>query len=97
MGSYINPRNETKEQFLVKNGSKVSASFKYEDIPQDKMMVCLVNNGFFTAAGIMFDEREYDDFHVKGDTRPKDWYLVDKNLLLDEEVSDLKFYLKSDK
>lgn len=44
----------------------------------DNVIVCHVNNGMFTAAGIAYDEMEYDVFKDPNDQRPKKWYLLSK-------------------
>lgn len=40
-------------------------------------MVCLVDNGDFTAAGVCWCRREMSAFSVE-DGRPKRWFLVKK-------------------
>ena len=84
MGRYINPTDGlTKEDFLNKFGTKVSADvaadFNYIDDTYS-LPVCWVDNGPFTAAAIAIDQREMDEFQ-KPDPRPKKWYLVPKNVL----------------
>jgi len=54
--------------------------------------VCLVNNGPFTAAAILFDEREKRDFSGPHDARPKQWYFVDVEEV--KNVSNLECYIK---
>lgn len=90
MGAYINPKNESKESFLNREGKQLNSFPMFEDIPEDELMVVLLDNGAFTAAGIAFDCREYACF-IYPDDRPKKYYLVKKSKLYN--VSDLDCYL----
>ena len=78
MGYYINPSDKSKEDFLKEKGTPVPAQqireFAFTD---DRLPVCLVNNGGFTAAGIAYDPGERDVF-MYPDGRPKRWFLVSK-------------------
>lgn len=75
MGYYVNPKGETKEQFLEKNGTEVQNP-TFAGIPSDHALVVLVNNGWMTAAGIAYDEREFQAFTSSSDSRPKKFYHV---------------------
>lgn len=86
MGYYINPPNETKEEFLQREGTKFSP-IEWKNVPDDSLPVVLINNGFFTAAGIAYSKRELEAFIVPADRRPKSFYLVKIEKLL--PVSDL--------
>lgn len=93
MGSYINPVNQSKEDWLRSNAKPA------ETVPQsinevpEHLPVCLVDNRMFTAAGIAFDDRELEAFTYP-DGRHKTWYWASKEKLLDPNVSDLAYYLK---
>lgn len=39
-------------------------------------LVCVVENGFFDAAGYCFDEQEFEDFADPRDRRRKTWLVV---------------------
>lgn len=79
MGKYINPKNFTKEEWLLANKVHMSHSApKWSDIPADCHAVCLVNNGPFTAAGICDTPSELDAFTLPDDHRPKIWFTVKK-------------------
>jgi len=87
MGYYINPVNGMdKEDWLYEYGSVVAApnadrfNFDGKTLP-----VCLVNNGLFKAAGIAFDKRELEIFLNPDDDRPKDWFLVSLEFIIDSD------------
>ena len=79
MGLYINSPNETKEQFLEREGLEVPV-VDWENIPSDSLPVILMDNGMFTAAGIGFCEKEYNLLNDrKKDLRPKKIFIVKKD------------------
>jgi len=78
MGLYINPKNKSKEEWLEDNNIDVSTHpFDFEDIGDDNHIICLVDNGMFTAAAVAYDIREYEDFKYN-DGRFKVWFIVPK-------------------
>ena len=91
MGYYINPPNEAKEDFLRREGMRCLPEWPEGN---DLALVCLMDNGPFTAAGICYDEEEMRAFNGPSDYRPKTWYLVQKNQLTnvcsEREVKSLK-------
>jgi len=88
MGDYINPKGMSKEDWLHQHGeiltvdqviTKVwSSPIPYED--QTHWVVCLVDNGFFTAAAIGTSPNEVRSF-LQPDGREKLWLAVDRKLL----------------
>lgn len=46
----------------------------------DGTLVCVVSNPFFDAAGICYDDREFQVFTDPDDTRPKKWLVMDTEL-----------------
>ena len=80
MGTYINPPDCSKEEWLKKNA--VSASMIPPHVYKDRglVAVCLVDNGAFTAAGICVDQQELEVFS-RPDSRPKIWYKVPEDKL----------------
>lgn len=93
MGSYINPHDCSKEDWLLANAEILGLMPPRAMPPPGKLPVCHVNNGDFTAAGICFNEGELRAFS-REDGRDKAWFLVETKKLLDEKVSDLRFFLK---
>ena len=65
-------KSEYDAEFIEKPAS-------FQDVPQDKAIICVVNNGPFEAAGYAFSEREFEVF-AGPDTRSKTWMLMDKAL-----------------
>jgi hypothetical protein len=87
MGIYVNPKDgSAKEDWLARNGQSIPESevihsiMKNFDFSGDRLPVCLVDNGWMTAAGIAYDRREAEAF-LHPDARPKQWYLVPRDLL----------------
>ena len=90
MGCYVEPESQTKEEFLAAKGRPITqeeaGDVKYFRSPE--LPVVLINNGGFTAAGIVFDEYEYENFSHPADYRRKQWYMVKTEDLF--EVSKLR-------
>jgi hypothetical protein len=74
MGYYINPPDLTKEAWLQEYG-QVTTTPAWP-APVDTVMVCLVDNGPFTAAAIAYCEEEFNEFSAPSDPRPRIWYYV---------------------
>ena len=92
MGAYINPPNCSKESWLDTFGESIDDP-PTEVGPSDELLpVCLVDSGPFTAAGIAFSQEKLAEFSDPIDPRPKKWFMVPKEALLD--VSNLATYLK---
>lgn len=82
MGFYINPSNMTKEEWLRLNGEMISPLTARAHPAGDKVVVCLVDNGPFTAAGIAYDDRERDEFcrPDSGSQRRRQFFLVPRDV-----------------
>ncbi len=82
MGFYIETGKALgKAEYLIDNydGQEIlllPASFF--DIPENKSLICVVNNGFFEAAAYCFNEEELNAFK-NPDGRFKRWILIDKD------------------
>ncbi len=80
MGYYINPEEGTKEEFLFEHGKMLTKEeFLNYTYDGDLIPVCLVDNGWMTAAAIGYSPEERDMFVT--DDRPKSFYLVDKSFI----------------
>lgn len=77
MGIYINPSDRSKEAFLQEYGVPVELKdIKYGDVRSaGSVPVCLMNNGPFTAAGVCYDEAEFEVF-ATDDGRDKRWFII---------------------
>lgn len=87
MGYYINPPDMTKEEWLSQFGKPIQTPNDY-DFSGPNLPVCLVDNGWMTAAGIVPHKRELEAFTDKNDLRPKKWFDVAK--------ADLKPYYSAE-
>jgi hypothetical protein len=76
MGYYVNPPDMSKEKFLESKGTRRESNFKWEETPTGNLPVVLLNNGYFTAAGVAYCEREFEAFTDPSDNRPKTIYTV---------------------
>lgn len=79
MGFYINPKNETKEQWLLKHGQMILslAEAKWLFEGEKYLPVVLMDNGIFTAAGIAYCKEELEAFS-EPDPRRKSYFKVSK-------------------
>jgi len=50
----------------------------YADIPADKALVCVVDNGPFEAAAVAVDEGEFKVFTDPLEERPRQYVVIDK-------------------
>ena len=75
MGYYINPKDMSKEEFLIRKGHILDGAPTVHEA-DGRTAVCLVNNGPFTAAAIVFSPNELKEFTNPQDRRPKLWYMV---------------------
>lgn len=84
MGYYIQVSNpKGKAQQLVDLYSATILPMRpeaFEDVPDNLALICVVDNGPFEAAGLCYDRDEFVDFADTdhGDTRPRQWVLMDK-------------------
>ena len=72
MGYHVNPRGETKEAFLEREGKLCSPEITWTDVPQGYVLVVLVDNGWMTAAGIIVDEAKLRQERERGVMHPRD-------------------------
>ena len=82
MGYYINPPDREKEDWLLEHGQQVNDPTW--PAPKGLVPVCLVDNGSFTVAAIVYDEREFQEF-VRPDSRPRTWFYVPFEAVIDVE------------
>jgi len=82
MGFYIQGPSLCKAQFIKSeyDGDFIDQPESFDDVPDDKALICVVSNGAFEAAGYCFSDREFIAFTRPSDPRPKQWMLLDKKL-----------------
>lgn len=83
MGYYIQTasnKNKAHDISTANNGRIVPKPANYAEIPEDKALIVVINNGLFEAAGLAFSEREFQDFTLPSDGRSKEFVLLDKKV-----------------
>jgi hypothetical protein len=82
MGYYIETPGQLKGKAsriaFEHDGQLVKEPAKFSDVPEDKALIVVVDNGPFEAAALAYDEREFLDFTDPDDDRPKRYVLLDK-------------------
>jgi hypothetical protein len=94
MGYYIQTDGRHgKADYLVKKYGAVKldrAPREWTDIPLDKALIAVVDNGPFEAAGVAVDERDFSDFTTP-DHRPITYLLMDYELAVQLANVPIKF------
>ena len=68
-------------------GVPFNLSTSYKDIPTGMIPVIVIEGGHFDAAGIAFNEEEYQVFTDPGDQRHKQGLLLDRATVVRENPS----------
>ncbi len=77
MGYYIETDStHGKAQFIIETIGATRISGPPKEVPPGMVPVCVVDNGIFEAAGIVFDAHEMAAFSHPRDERPKQWLLM---------------------
>lgn len=97
MGFYVNPQKESKESFLRREGMAAPnhPRITWDSVPEGYLPVVLMNNGFFTAAGIAYCESELKEFTRLDDDRPREIFMVKIEKLISVAGADFEQYVKS--
>lgn len=89
MGIYLDPKDKSKEQFLADAGVRIHADHAGSILASGTHLpVCLVDNGGWTAAAVVYDELELariSDAHG----RQVEWWSVPRARLF-EAAPELK-------
>jgi hypothetical protein len=90
MGYYVQGPAIGKAQFIVSehDGVIISQPKEFNDVVNDKAIICVVGNGAWEAAAYCYNEKEFEEFADPSDPRPKKWLVMDKDLA--EELSGFK-------
>ena len=83
---YINPRDGSSKEKWLKDNAKGCSLHTFLNAPAGSVGVCLVDNGFFTAAAVAYDADEAKAFTSPSDPRPKHFFLVERGKLLDGDA-----------
>ena len=79
MGLYVDPKGQTKENWLCEYSSTppLETAPVWQDAwAKEALPVCLVNNGQFTVAGIAHCPKQLAAFTRPDDMRPKLFFVV---------------------
>lgn len=89
----IKPKGISTEDWLSKNAIEIAFPESYHDVPDDKILIMWVNNGYMTATEIIRGSSEFDYFNnvLPEETRPYKCYMADRNLTIDNAGDDLSF------
>lgn len=82
MGFYIQaPVLKHKAQYIVSeyDGKIVPQPKTWAEVPADKAIICVVDNGPFEAAGFAYSEKEFKTFSAPDDPRKKVWMIMNRN------------------
>ena len=90
MGFYIQGPATCKAQYIVSeyDGKIIPKPKSFEEVDSKKALVCVVDNGFFEAAGHCFSPKEFIEFSRPDDQRKKTWLVMNKELA--EKLSGYK-------
>ena len=75
MGYYL-PNNVPFSTF---NATEIKQPESISELTDDKALICVVNNGPFKANALIYSDNELKAFSPSvHDTRPKNWYTMNK-------------------
>lgn len=83
MGYYIQtPGHKRKAEQLVSLhcGQIIPKPASFNDVPADKALIAVVDNGPFEAAALAYSESKFAAFTDPRDSRPQKFVLLDKAL-----------------
>lgn len=81
MSKYFQCDNPNKEQDLAEKwgAKKTTKELAKSYIDHDTLIpVCVVDNGFFQAAALIYNQGEFEAFSIPTDNRPKRWYIIER-------------------
>lgn len=85
MGYYIETKLpiQKAQQLVLEYDAQPLAGcpLDFNTVPEDKALICVVENGIFDAAALIYSAREMDEFSVNDTSgRYRTWLLMDKAL-----------------
>jgi hypothetical protein len=69
-------KNKATQIIQLHGAERIDWPVRWEDVPADKALVVVVDNGPFEAAGFAYDEREFRDFTDPTDRRRHEYLLL---------------------
>lgn len=89
MGLYVEPgydKNKLVNELIVTRRAQefspeISKDILPSTIQDDKVIICLVNNGMFHALAVAFNDAEFKHFADPSDTRYKIFCVADKDVI----------------
>ena len=99
MGQFINPSDQSKEQWLQSHAHQIHAGRAMPDNlhfdPNVERVLRWVDNGPFTALGVMYCKGELEACCRESETDPRQqkWYVVPKEFLADYSAGGYEKYL----
>lgn len=93
MGYYIDPHDQSKEDWLAENGREIKPSdAKAILVDFQELPVCLADNGGWTVAAVCYDSREIDRL-ISGMSGRRNWWYAAPREKLFEVCPGLKVQL----
>lgn len=87
VGYYIEtPVAQAKAAWLVGNDKASPCPHppgSISELDEDHILVCVVENGPFDAAGVCHNDRELERFNDPRDLRPKTWLVMERGVALE--------------
>jgi hypothetical protein len=83
MGYYIQTESHKQkaDQLVRVHGAEIiDKPTSFEQIPDNKALVCVVQNALFDAAGLAYSADEFHAFSCADDYRVKTWLLMERDL-----------------
>ena len=83
MGYYIQtaePCHKAGQLVSERGASRALKPETLAEIPEGEALVCVVQNGPFDAAALIYCDEELRAFGDPNDPRPREWLLMDKAL-----------------
>jgi len=75
MGYYI-PNDRPIQNY---GATQIEKPKSFNDIPEGQALICELDNFMFKANGLCYSKNEFEAFGEPSDTRPKKWFLMDKD------------------